>query len=140
MIGSRRSLKNFDSLFSPVAFTPSQHADLYGDRLIEYMPEAALMLAVLENALSQWRKFLPYADHMYGKQQKMFKEVDQWFRDKSVSWLYSFENICLIINLDPNAVRKMLAEWKLKPSGLSRFCNIRTRAVNSLHRVLVIRP
>jgi len=67
------------------------------------------MLAVLqdavecfqENALSEqpWEK-------------KLFQEAEDWILAKNSDWLFSFENICETLQLNPGYIRRGLLVWK----------------------------
>src|SRR4030095_12987925 len=81
--------------------------------------EERLMLAVLENAVEYFQKYV-LARKPSGKQ--LFREAEEWFLDKDGEALYSFENICEILGLHPDPIRKGLMVWKeakLKTRSLS---------------------
>ena len=71
--------------------------------------EERLMLAVLENAVEYFQKYV-LARKPRGKQ--LFQEAEEWFLDKENEALYSFENICETLGLHPDPIRKGLMVWK----------------------------
>ena len=71
--------------------------------------EERLMLAVLENAVEYFQKYV-LARKPSGKQ--LFQEAEEWFLDKENEALYSFENICETLGLHPDPIRKGLMVWK----------------------------
>src|SRR5262245_2126810 len=71
--------------------------------------EERLMLAVLENAVEYFQKYV-LARKPSGKQ--LFQEAEEWFLDKENEALYSFENICETLGLHPDPIRKGLVVWK----------------------------
>ena len=71
--------------------------------------EERLMLAVLENAVEYFQKYV-LARKPKGKQ--LFQEAEEWFLDKDGETLYSFENICETLGLHPDPIRKGLLVWK----------------------------
>ena len=71
--------------------------------------EERLMLAVLENAVEYFQKYV-LARNPRGKQ--LFREAEEWFLDKDSETLYSFENICETLGLHPDPIRKGLMFWK----------------------------
>src|SRR5262245_2706823 len=71
--------------------------------------EERLMLAVLENAVEYFQKYV-LARKPSGKQ--LFREAEEWFLDKDGEALYSFENICETLGLHPDPIRKGLMVWK----------------------------
>ena len=71
--------------------------------------EERLMLAVLENAVEYFQKYV-LARKPSGKQ--LFREAEEWFLDKDREALYSFESICETLGLHPDHIRKGLLVWK----------------------------
>ena len=71
--------------------------------------EERLMLAVLENAVEYFQKYV-LARNPGGKQR--FQEAEEWFLEKDGEALYSFENICETLGLHPDHIRKGLLVWK----------------------------
>ncbi len=71
--------------------------------------EERLMLAVLENAVEYFQKYV-LARKPRGKQ--LFQEAEEWFLEKDGEALYSFESICETLGLHPDHVRKGLMVWK----------------------------
>ena len=71
--------------------------------------EERLMLAVLENAVEYFQKYV-LARKPSGKQ--LFREAEEWFLEKDGEALYSFENICDTLGLHPDPIRKGLLVWK----------------------------
>ena len=71
--------------------------------------EERLMLAVLENAVEYFQKYV-LAQKPSGKQ--LFREAEEWFLEKDDEALYSFENICETLGLHPAHIRKGLLVWK----------------------------
>jgi hypothetical protein len=71
--------------------------------------EERLMLAVLENAVEYFQKYV-LARNPGGKQR--FQETEEWFLEKDSEALYSFENICETLGLHPDPIRRGLMVWK----------------------------
>jgi hypothetical protein len=98
--------------------------------------EERLMLAVLENAVEYFQKYV-LARKPSGKQ--LFREAEEWFLDKENEALYSFENICETLGLHPDPIRKGLMVWKeakLRLSTVDGQC----AAPPKLPRATVKRP
>lgn len=80
--------------------------------------EERLMLAVLENAVEYFQKYV-LARKPSGKQ--LFRDAEDWFLNKDSEALYSFENICDTLGFHPDHIRKGLLVWKearIKTSSL----------------------
>lgn len=61
------------------------------------------MIAVLHDALDCVEKHR-FAENDHDRQ--LFRDAAQWILAEQPNWLYSFECICGVLNLDVNAVRK----------------------------------
>jgi len=71
--------------------------------------EEALMLAVLQDAVDYFQKYMQ-AKKPRGKQ--LFAEAEEWIMDQNRDWLFSFENICDVLELNPDYIRLGLLRWK----------------------------
>ena len=71
--------------------------------------EEKLMLAVLENAVEYFQKYI-FARNPSGK--KLFQEAEEWFLEKNSESFFSFENICETLGLHPDYIRQGLLCWK----------------------------
>ena len=71
--------------------------------------EEKLMLAVLENAVEYFQKYI-FARNPSGK--KLFQEAEEWFLEKDSESFFSFENICETLGLHPDYIRQGLLCWK----------------------------
>jgi hypothetical protein len=72
-------------------------------------PELRLMMAVLEDAL---KCYFDYARRKNSRESKLFEEVEQWLFFESNEELFSFENICSVLHIDPGYVRRGLLLFK----------------------------
>ena len=78
-------------------------------RKIPIEPEKTLMLAVLADALTCFQKYLAARKR---KEKNLFREAYEWIFGEDDDHLFSFENVCAVIGLDPPYVRRLLARWK----------------------------
>lgn len=69
-------------------------------------PEKALLIAVLEDAIHEYRKYRRARDR---DGQARFHEAAKWIMADDESWIFSFKNICELLGLDPDYVRRGLA-------------------------------
>ena len=72
-------------------------------------PEKRLMLAVLEDAVGTFQKYVNARDR---SAQKLFVEVEDWFASDDQDWPYSFVNISHALGLEVGYMRRGLAIWK----------------------------
>ena len=71
--------------------------------------EKRLMLAVLENALDYYQKYILATDR---SGRELFEEAAQWIACTSNEDLFSFENISETLDINPDYLRRGLAAWQ----------------------------
>jgi hypothetical protein len=74
-------------------------------------PEKRLMLAILEDAI------LSFQDNhaaRHEKKKRLFDDVQRWIFEVSDDWVFSFEHICHVLELEPEYIRKGLRQWREK--------------------------
>ncbi|HTN70318.1 MAG TPA: hypothetical protein VMO00_04445 [Methylomirabilota bacterium] len=96
------------SLFQPDTLLPDQYLDTFR-RKFHLEPEKKLMLAVLEDAIACFQKYIFARD---GKGKLLFQETEEWVLDGNVDWLFSFANVCDTLSFDPDYLRRGLLKWK----------------------------
>jgi hypothetical protein len=97
------------SLFQPDTLLAAQYFNTLR-RKTALESEKRLMLAVLEDAVKCYQDNAGTA-HPKGK--KLFHETEQWIFETDSDWLFSFENVCALLGLDPEYLRAGLLRWKL---------------------------
>ena len=83
--------------------------------------EEKLMLAVLENAVEYFQKYV-VARKPSGK--KLFQEAEEWFLEKDNDGLCSFENICQTLQLHPDYIRQGYFARRKQSSTIAVFSRI----------------
>ena len=68
-------------------------------------PEQDLMLAVLKDALLNYRKHLR-------NPKKSISDDRAWFFANDRDGLFSFESVCAVLGLDSQSIRKRLLAWE----------------------------
>lgn len=104
------AFERVNSLFQVDSLAAQQYHDTYR-RKIPQQPEIRLMLAVLEDAINC------YQDNIFALNKKriqLYKEAEEWFMSDDASWIFSFESICSLLNLEPNYFRQGLYRWTAK--------------------------
>jgi len=96
------------SLFQPDTLLPSQYFETFRRRA-HLEPEKRLMLAVLEDAIACFQKYV-FARDAKGK--AIFRDAEEWILEDDRDWLFSFSNICEILELDPQYVRHGIVRCK----------------------------
>ena len=95
-------------LFEPDILLPNQYfAAFRRGRAVE--GERRLMLAVLEDAVDSYRKHATACDP---RDQACFLEAKEWFSSSDTSWLFAFENICDVLEMNADYLRSGLDRWR----------------------------
>lgn len=81
-------------------------------------PEVKLLAAVLKDGIDSYIKQLS-AKPRRGK--RFLNEAEQWFFSDDEDRLFSFENVCSVLKIDPGYIRRCLLRYKqehaLKQAG-----------------------
>ena len=80
-------------------------------------PEKALLMAILEDAIHCYRKYRAARDRA-GRER--FREVEQWIMEEGDDWLFSFNNVCELLGLDPQFIRRGVRELSASPAEPER--------------------
>ena len=70
-------------------------------------PERDLLIAILEDAIYSYRKYRGARD---GEGKENFREAEEWIMKAREDWIFSFNNICELLGLDPDYIRRRLRE------------------------------
>ena len=96
------------SLFQPDTLLPEQYLDTFR-RKLHLEPEKKLMLAILEDAVACFQKYIFARD---GKGKALFRETEEWVLEQQGDWLFSFANVCETLGFEPDYIRQGLVKWK----------------------------
>lgn len=80
----------------------------YSARVRGRVPQQAeynLVVALLEDAIHSFQK---YRFAKTESARELYTEAREWFESSDRSWPFSFENVCMILGLDPDYVREGL--------------------------------
>lgn len=96
------------SLLSDLLVHPDQFFT-QRDGALHRTGEYRLLVAVLQDAIIDWFRYRN-ASHPRGR--RLFQEVSSWFTSTDQVSLFSFENICAHLGIDPDYLRRGLLEWR----------------------------
>ncbi len=92
----------------PETILPSQFFDRFQiDASLQ--PEKRLMLAVLEDAVGTFQKYVGASTR---RGQRLLAEVEDWFAEPAGEWPFGFESVCQALNLEPAYIRGGLKRWR----------------------------
>jgi hypothetical protein len=94
-----------NSLFDPEVVLPDQMFP--GSKLPAFVQsEGRLMLAILQDAVDCYQR---HALARNPRHRAEFEEAKQWITSSESDWVFSFENICNVLGIDPDYIRSGLA-------------------------------
>ena len=96
------------SLFQPDTLLPDQYLDTFR-RKLHLEPEKKLMLAILEDAIACYQKYL-FARDSKGK--ALFREAEEWVEEVGGTNVFSFDSVSEALGLNPDYLRRGLIDWK----------------------------
>ncbi|HLK85788.1 MAG TPA: hypothetical protein VKT27_04710 [Candidatus Binataceae bacterium] len=97
-------------LFEPDTLLPIQYFEaMRRKHLLE--GEKRLVLSVLEDAVECFMKCI---DSSTNKGQRLFREAEEWINLEDKKWVFSFDNVCEMLDVNPEYLRRGLHEWKLR--------------------------
>ncbi len=98
------------SLFEPDTLLPVQYFEaMRRKHLLE--GEKRLILSVLEDGIEC---FMKYVDAGTAKGQRLFRDAEEWIKQRDKQWIFSFDNVCDMLDINPDYMRRGLREWKEK--------------------------
>src|SRR6202048_2951827 len=113
------------SLFEPDTLLPIQYFEaMRRKHLLE--GEKRLILSVLEDAIECFMKCI---DSPTNKGQRLFREADEWIFLEDKRWVFSFDNVADMLDINPEYMRRGLREWKQrKLADLERQATMKLEA------------
>lgn len=115
------------SLFVPDTMLPSQYFDRVARRT-EFDGERRLMIAVLEDAVDVYRKLAGAQD---ARRQQLFHDAEQWIESEDRSWIFSFHNICDVLGIEVEYLRRGLRSIKQQALARGQVVVLRTDAAGA---------
>jgi len=113
------------ALFEPDTLLPIQYFEaMRRKHLLE--GEKRLILSVLEDAIECFMKCM---DSATNKGQRLYREADEWIALEDKHWVFSFDNVCDMLDINPEYMRRGLRDWKArKLEAMQRAAEARAEA------------
>jgi len=106
----------FAHLLQPDTLLPSQYfAALRCKGAHE--PERRLVVAVLQDAVDCFQKHVAARDR---KARQLFLDAEEWISSEDRSWPFSFENVCDLLQINAEYLRRGLMTWRDRQLNGSR--------------------
>jgi len=104
-------------------------------------PEKRLMLAVLEDAVGAYQKYVHASNR---RARRLFDEAEEWVESPSVDGPFAFENVCEALGLEAGYLRLGLRRWReaqaTHPETSSKVVRFPFRRVNGRRHSITGRP
>src|SRR5271154_5440795 len=112
-------------LFEPDTLLPIQYFEaMRRKHLLE--GEKRLVLSVLEDAVECFMKCI---DSVTNKGQRLYRDADEWINLEDKHWVFSFDNVCDMLDINPEYMRRGLKGWKeRKLVDMQRVAEARAQA------------
>ncbi len=126
------------SLFQPDTLLPDQYLETFR-RKSHLEPEKKLMLAILEDAIACFQKYVFARD---SKGEALFNEAEEWIQQRAGGGVFAFDAVSEALGLNPDYLRQGLAAWKknaLMERHQARFYRLSARTRKQKHPVRVSR-
>ncbi|MGH7812513.1 MAG: hypothetical protein ACREQI_00720 [Candidatus Binataceae bacterium] len=95
-------------LFEPDTLLPIQYFEAMRKKhLLE--GEKRLILSVLEDAVECFMKGLEATTN---KGLRLFRDAEEWINLEDKRWVFSFDNVCEMLDINPEYMRMGLRRWK----------------------------
>ncbi|GIW42278.1 MAG: hypothetical protein KatS3mg076_2855 [Candidatus Binatia bacterium] len=104
----------YPQLFQPDTILPSQFFAALGRRG-RHEPELRLVIAILQDAIECYQKHLFARDQ---KSRQLFRDAEEWIFSGDKEYFFSFENVCMLLNIDPDWLRQGLLRWRARQEAL----------------------
>jgi hypothetical protein len=75
------------------------------------------MLAVLQDAVECYQKYALARDP---RGRLLFEDACVWIESGEREWPFSYENICEVLGLNPEYIRRGLSKWRQQKSPVKR--------------------
>ncbi len=95
-------------LFGPDTLASDQYLDTCR-RKLPLEPEKRLMMAVLEDAVTAYQKYLRVSDK---NGSELFREAEEWIFGNDDPSIFSYTNVCEILGFSPSYLRNGILRWK----------------------------
>lgn len=101
-------------LFEPLTIMPAQYFTALRRRAARH-GEKRLMIAILEDAVAV---YLGHREPTTSKRRRLFRDTERWLRSRDTTWVFSFERICEMLDLDPAWIRRGLRRRREALTGV----------------------
>ena len=106
----------FVNLFEPDTLLPAQYFAAFA-REGGLVRERRLMLAVLQDAVECYQKYALARDP---RGRVLFEDAHEWIESGEREWPFAYVNICEVLSLNPEYIRRGLSKWRQQRGPVRR--------------------
>ena len=103
-------------VFDPDIILPAQHFAAI-QRKKYPSGEHRLLVALIQDAVECFQKHLHARD---SKRRQLFLDAESWIDSEDDRGVFSFNNVCMLLGMNPDYVRQGLIAWRDKVKRVSR--------------------
>jgi hypothetical protein len=103
-------------VFDPDIILPAQHFAAIQRKKFP-SGEHRLLVALIQDAIECFQKHMHARD---AKRRQLFLDAQGWIDSDDDRGVFSFNNVCMLLGMNPEYVRQGLAEWTEKSRDLPR--------------------
>lgn len=111
-------------IFDPDIILPSQHFAALKRKKFP-SGEHRLLVALIQDAVECFQKHLHARD---SKRRQLFLDAEQWIGAEDDRGVFSFNNVCMLLGMNPEYVRQGLEHWRERAKDTRRIDRRRTVA------------
>ena len=95
--------------------------------------EHRLLVALIQDAVECFQKHMHSRD---AKRRQLFLDAQVWIGSEDDRGVFSFNNVCMLLSMNPDYVRQGLAEWCEKSQHIPRADRRRPESERSVARIV----
>lgn len=109
-------------VFDPDIILPAQHFAAIQRKKFP-SGEHRLLVALIQDAIECFQKHMHARD---AKRRQLFLDAQGWIGSEDDRGIFSFNNVCMLLSMNPDYVRQGLAAWCEQSKDLPRSARRRT--------------
>jgi hypothetical protein len=123
-------------VFDPDIILPTQH---FAAIMRKKYPsgEHRLLVALIQDAIECFQKHMHARD---AKRRQLFLDAQGWIGSEDDRAVFSFNNVCMLLGMNPDYVRQGLAHWCEKSQEAPRAARRRTGPERPAARIVPAQP
>lgn len=119
-------------VFDPDIILPTQHFAAIQRKKFP-SGEHRLLVALIQDAIECFQKHMHARD---AKRRQLFLDAQGWIGSEDDRGVFSFNNVCMLLGMNPDYIRQGLANWSEQSKDLPRSQRRRTTSDRPAARIV----